>query len=296
MILHFTNKLGEPIDKSILEKYLNLCKESYSLENYTERHHILPRSIFPEFVNEEWNQVDVPYEIHCLLHEMLWCAYPHVGAFWRPLNFMKSQSPDMKLKLSDAMSYRAKELWKEIKADPVKYNEWCDKRRLIMLERMQPDHPAYELMKQKLREYYDTTPNAKAIRSLASKEMWNDSDMRKKIIDAQKKSAATPEGKQRRSDALKQRYNNVVYYEQHKNKMKTVNSSKEKTDKNRQTILEKWKDPIFASYMLEKISEGKTHRKSSSETMKALWADPIRRKEMMDKRKAKREKKLNEAS
>jgi len=61
------------IDNSeYLDKYINFLidyKISESVE-YVERHHILPRSTFPEFENESWNIIELDYDNHRLAH--LW--------------------------------------------------------------------------------------------------------------------------------------------------------------------------------------------------------------------------------
>lgn len=295
MITHFIDKLGNPSDQDILEEYISICVDSDTTE-YAEIHHILPQSVFPEYANESWNKVRVTYQTHCLAHELLWCAYPTVGSFWRPLNFMKSQRPEMREKMSEAMRLRSKAMWEIMKSDPEKMRCWSETKRELMLERMQPSHPAYEEMKMKVRLYYETTPDAKRIRSIASQKMWEDQEMREKIVAAQKKWAGSDENRQRTAQYAKERYRDVVYYERHKNIMAEVNARTDKKDKNRQTILEKWEDPEFAARMREKINEGRKTRKSSSDAMKRLWADPVRRAEMLERRKQARKKREDETS
>lgn len=289
MIAYFIEKFGTPSNEGILEEYLSICVDTDTTE-YTEIHHILPRSVFPEYANESWNQVRVTYETHCLAHELLWCAYPNVGSFWRPLNFMKSQNPEMRELLSEAMRERAKTLWSIIKSDPEKMQRWSEDKRQMMLERMQKDHPAYEEMRMKVRLYYETSPDARLIRSVASKQMWQDPEIRKQILTSRKKWLNSPEGKKQRSQSAKKRYADVVYYEKHKNIMSEVNAREDKKTKNREAILKKWQDPEFAARMRRTIAEGRKARKSSSSTMKALWADPVRRAEMLERRKQTRKK------
>lgn len=294
MVSYFINKLGPPSSHDILEEYLSICV-NVDINEYTEVHHILPRSVFPEYTNENWNTVRITYHTHCLAHELLWCAYPTVGSFWRPLNFMRSQNPEMRERMSEAMRQRATMLWKVMKSDPDKMREWSESKRALMLQRMQKDHPAFEEMREKVRLYYDANPDARHMRSVASKKMWEDPEMREKIMAGQKQWADSDAGRLQKSNSAKKRYSDVVYYEQHKATMSEVNSREDKREKNRQTTLKKWQDPEFADFMRGVIAESRKTRKSSSEAMKKLWADPIRRAEMLQRRNETRKKNQHEA-
>ena len=51
-------------------KYLEICSKDTEEEDF-ETHHILPKSIFPEFVAAGWNLVKLSYAEHYLAHEIL---------------------------------------------------------------------------------------------------------------------------------------------------------------------------------------------------------------------------------
>lgn len=51
-------------------KYLEICSKDTEEEDF-EIHHILPRSIFPEFIAAEWNLVKLSYAEHYVAHEIL---------------------------------------------------------------------------------------------------------------------------------------------------------------------------------------------------------------------------------
>ena len=75
----FINK-HEIIDNyEYLDKYITFLL-NYKLNNninendYIEKHHILPRSCFPQFVKDEWNLVTLKYEDHKLVHLWLFKA------------------------------------------------------------------------------------------------------------------------------------------------------------------------------------------------------------------------------
>lgn len=71
-----TNLKTISLNEKFLQKYIELI-EKYVLnppsENY-ERHHILPKSLFPEFKNftrNKWNEVKLPYKEHLVAHYYL---------------------------------------------------------------------------------------------------------------------------------------------------------------------------------------------------------------------------------
>lgn len=68
-------------DPVYIEKYLDVCKKN-ATDGYRERHHILPKSIFPEFKNlsrHRWNRVDLSYVDHTLAHFYIAKATNHSG-------------------------------------------------------------------------------------------------------------------------------------------------------------------------------------------------------------------------
>lgn len=75
-----------------LDKYINFLL-NYNLDiniNYTEKHHILPKSAFPEYINEEWNIIELSYDDHKNVH--LW--------IFKAINCRKYQRP---LELDDEL-------------------------------------------------------------------------------------------------------------------------------------------------------------------------------------------------
>lgn len=57
------------VDNELTEKYFQLCSISYDGEG--ENHHILPKSMWPEFIDSKWNLVRLSYQDHYNAHEML---------------------------------------------------------------------------------------------------------------------------------------------------------------------------------------------------------------------------------
>lgn len=57
------------LDVPETQEYLQLVSENYAGKG--ERHHILPESLYPEFVDSEWNLVNLSYQDHYKAHELL---------------------------------------------------------------------------------------------------------------------------------------------------------------------------------------------------------------------------------
>jgi ACT domain-containing protein len=107
-----------------LEKYVNFFY-NYSIGeniNYTEKHHILPVSVFPEFKNDIWNIIEISYEDHKLCHLWLFKSI-NIRKYQRPLNWMLST-----YKNKEEISNASKKGWENLKMNNEKYNDWCRKR------------------------------------------------------------------------------------------------------------------------------------------------------------------------
>jgi hypothetical protein len=117
------------IDNSeFLDKYIKLMIE-YKLSesiDYVEKHHILPRSVFPEFENEDWNIIELKYSDHVNAHLYLFKSI-NIRAYQRPLNWMLKY-----YKNKEETSNAAKKGWDNLKKDKDKYNLFCLKRSNYM--------------------------------------------------------------------------------------------------------------------------------------------------------------------
>lgn len=56
-------------DNEFTTKYFELCSEPF--DGKGEKHHILPRSMWPEYASCSWNLVNLSYQDHYQAHEML---------------------------------------------------------------------------------------------------------------------------------------------------------------------------------------------------------------------------------
>lgn len=92
-------------DHDALNKYLNLVSVPESTDVYTEKHHICPVSLFPEFKNSDWNLVTLSLANHIEAHRLLCLIYKN-NETKRAYSFMSRISTDEKIKhlTSDAYS------------------------------------------------------------------------------------------------------------------------------------------------------------------------------------------------
>jgi hypothetical protein len=59
------------LDNPLTLEYFELCSKNTDEPKYFEKHHILPRSLFPEFIKAKWNIVKLTYKDHYRAHEIL---------------------------------------------------------------------------------------------------------------------------------------------------------------------------------------------------------------------------------
>lgn len=59
------------MDNPLTLEYFELCSKDTEEPKYCHKHHILPKSIYPEFRLSEWNIVKLTYKDHYRAHELL---------------------------------------------------------------------------------------------------------------------------------------------------------------------------------------------------------------------------------
>jgi hypothetical protein len=126
----FKSKHKEIDNYEYFDKYINFLifyeLPLDSKSNYTEKHHILPRCVFPEYKNEKWNTVELLYEDHKLVHLWIFKAI-NDRRYQKPLNWMLNQ-----YKNSEEISKAAKKGWVKLKNDDEKYKVWRVKKSIFM--------------------------------------------------------------------------------------------------------------------------------------------------------------------
>lgn len=85
--------LPEPKHPRYLARYITLIENmsTRKFEGYTEKHHILPRSMFPNLIKDDRNIIIVPARVHFILHYLLWKAYRDRKT-WNAFKFMISKN------------------------------------------------------------------------------------------------------------------------------------------------------------------------------------------------------------
>lgn len=134
----FIEKCGDPYSKDDLINYISFVLEQVSpvdAEVYCEKHHILPRSTFIEFINCEWNIVNLKYTDHITAHERLFRAYP-TRQNQKTLNFMKSPLTKNK----ELLSLATKNGWKKLKSNYEKFEKFKEAKRNNMNNATPDEH------------------------------------------------------------------------------------------------------------------------------------------------------------
>lgn len=287
----FLQKLGTPNNFDNLSEYINtVFSHSLNESSYSEVHHILPRCIFPEFVDCEWNLIRLNYEYHILVHKLLSESYP-IKQFLNPLRFMKENVS------SEIHSMSSKSGWIRFKNNTEKYNRWKEKRS---------KHCSDEMLSGKAKHmsslmWSNQSSIDKHKQSIAA--YWTeDARNRKSIIMKEVKNR--PEEKIKSSVSSQTRWDNMETETREKfnETMRSVNSSDEKRKKNSETAKENWKDPNWKQTQLLKRAETKQNKldtgielKTNSSSMKEKWSDPVWKANALLQRKLKREqRKKNE--
>jgi hypothetical protein len=271
----FVTLLGEPSSYEDLKKYLDFIDTAPSTnEEYTEIHHILPRSKFPHFEHEAWNKKKLAYSDHINAHKLLAEAYP-IKAFVYPLNFMLPDEVKSNDDYKKILSERTKLWWKEFKETP-KYQEWRKKRSDHMRTVMKQGR-SYELS---LKRYTNNDGRQKI--SDHFKRMWQSENYRRDWKASKAEYFNTPGVRDKLSTISKQKWKDMS-----PEKAKELKDNLRRLQRKYNASVSasnkvKWQDPVFRSKMCNRKPRG-----SDGSAMKARWADPEFRQKMLEARKNK---------
>lgn len=149
------------------EKYVDFCLDnSYGGDEYSEKHHILVRSSFPEFEKESWNVVRLKYSDHIEAHTLLAEACP-IRKFVRPLNFMLAEQEEYKARYKDICI----ENWNLFRSSP-QYNIWLANRKKYCREVFVKGGSRYDHILKMTQ--LGNTQEAKRKKSESCKSFWTD--------------------------------------------------------------------------------------------------------------------------
>lgn len=237
----FVDVLGQPTNTDRLYQYLELVSLPNETTDYTEIHHIFPRSVFPQLKDNQEYQVRLSYENHVKAHVLLAEAYP-IRKFIRPLNYMTT-----KKKNSELLSLCTKNWWKTFKESDA-FKVWRKKRS----DHLKATYDKDKSHVQKMSNSRWSNPSARSTVGKQFKRLWQDADYRKNIIQSMRISANTAERKQIRNEQIQARWNNPTFREAHKQTMSVVNKDESKRKKAGNKIKELWKTHEFREKVLKR--------------------------------------------
>lgn len=271
----FIRVLGQPTSEESLSKYINFVTNyQHVVDGYTEIHHILPQSKFPQYIHEAWNLKQLAYVDHIESHKLLATAYP-IKNFLRPLNFMLSDCDKYILGYSEMLSNQTRDWWVGFKQSP-EFIGWREKRSNYMKMLM-----------------------AEGRSKTMSDQRYIQSDSREKVSDHFKAMWADPDFRNNRKEALQEYFNTPGVREMRSSQSlkmwrdrDELKSAEIKNNLRHQQRIhndavaginrDKWSDPEYR----EKMSKRKP-RGSDGSALKARWADPEFRERMLAARKKK---------
>jgi len=171
--------------------------------DYSEKHHILPRSTFPEYENEEWNIIELDYEDHKLSHLWIFKAI-NIRKYQRPLNWMMNY-----YKNSEETSNAAKKGWVKLKKDKEKYNNWRKGKSDMMKEfRNSEKYKEYMINYSNNNKYFDNRYSSEIQRKRINIFWENISDDDYEKFCKKMKSCWTEEKRLEKSNQMNEYYSN----------------------------------------------------------------------------------------
>lgn len=223
-----------------LDKYINFLF-NYKLETneYTEKHHILPTSVFPEFKNESWNLIELSYEDHKLCHLWLFKSI-NIRKYQRPLNWMFNL-----YKNTEEISNAAKKGWEKLKNNKEVYKEWCDKRSKNMKKL------SSEEQRRRANIFWQNISEQDYLKfSKKMKDYWTD-EKKQERSEQMNKYYLNPENREKKRIESKKRWDSMTDDERKvfSEKIALVNKDKSKRKIAGDKIKELWKDEKYLSKM-----------------------------------------------
>jgi len=223
-----------------LNKYVSfLINYKLSNSSYSEKHHILPRSTFPEFENELWNIIELDYHDHRLVHLWIYKAV-NIRSYQRPLNWMISD-----YKNSEEMSNASKKGWIKLKNDEAKYREFCTKRSIHM-KKLSSDEQS-----RRAKLFWDNISDEEYLDFCnISKKYWTDENKLQKSKDMIEFYSQESEVEKKRLET-KQRWDSLNEEDRvkFKEKMNLINKDEHKRKDAGIKIKNLWKDPDYLEKM-----------------------------------------------
>ena len=275
----FQLKLGKPDNEEKLLEYIVFCLNKHNdYEDYHEKHHILPRAVFPEHIKDDWNISCLSYENHVLGHFLLAEAYLN-RKLSRTLNFLKNKTEDEVIKLKKILSETTKKWWKELTEE--EYDARCLMYSVRMKKMMQSGSEFHKKVCEGINEYYKNNPHRKEELKNFFKDLWKNKT-KEEYDEWCLNMKWDEERRTQHKKYMEERYQDPNFKESFDKKMKEVNSDLNKRKDASVKLKEKWKDPDF----INKMNKRKP-RSSDGSKLKEKWKDPVWREYMLNQRKIK---------
>jgi hypothetical protein len=276
----FRLKLGNPDNEEKLLEYISFCLYKHNdYEDYYEKHHILPRAVFPEHTKDNWNISCLSYENHVLGHFLLAEAYLN-RKFSRTLNFLKNKTEDEVVKLKKILSEISKKWWKDLTEE--EYDARCLMYSTRMKKMMQNGSEFHKKVCDGVNEYYKNNPHRKEELKKFFKDLWKNKT-KEEYAEWCSNMKWNEDRRTQHKKYMEEKYQNSNFKELFDKKMKEVNSNINKRKDASIKLKEKWKDPNF----IDKMNKRKPGSSNSSK-MKEKWKDPVWKEYMLNQRKIKR--------
>jgi hypothetical protein len=227
-------------DDTYLDKYINFLMSYVSSDVlYTERHHILPRSTFPEFENEKWNLIELDYESHKLVHLWIYKAI-NIRTYQRPLNWMMNLYKD-----PDELSKASKRGWTNLKNDKVKYKKWLEARSNHMKGLSSQEQT------RRCKIFWDKISDDEYLEFCEKmKSYWTEEKRKQKSIDMKEYYSLENNIDKKREESLNTwATRDVNYRKRFKQKMDLINKDITKRAEAGNKIRDKWKNDDYLSKM-----------------------------------------------
>jgi hypothetical protein len=229
------------IDKiEYLDKYIkSIIEYKSNNQTYVEKHHILPKSTFPELENESWNIIELDYETHKLVHLYLFKAI-NDRRYQRPLNWMMNY-----YKNSEEISNAAKRGWVNLKNDEIKYNNWREKKSESMKTLTS------EEQRRRANIFWNNINEKDYLKFCEKMKSYWTEEKRVEKSKQMNEYYSNPDNVEKKRRETKDRWDSLdeSYRKNFKEKMSLINKDLEKRLDAGNKIKDKWKDPVYLEKM-----------------------------------------------
>lgn len=238
------NKLGANFNANDYYDFIvKNCKQKE--RNKTEEHHILPKSLFPEYTNlqiHKWNSVHLSYSDHLIVHAMLatssnfkmaeafvfMCSTRNITLNDEFIQLYEQSKVDANI----GRSICSKILWTDINyrnknISSIK-NAWNDNKRLIQSKLIKEKYtnPKNKLALKEALALSNLKESTKTNKTIAAIKTWENSEIRNKRKNSMKEYYSKPGVSEKISERIKNMYKNPKILESREKSREKTNRAK----------------------------------------------------------------------